>query len=298
MNTIIKVKNLHKAYNDRKILAGTTFEIKAGTFTTLLGANGAGKSTLLRLVAGAEFPDQGEVLFKNTAVQSWNLPHKSDLFYINENIQLESSLTMNQFIKKFRLFFPKWHESFFQQMIQDRRLNLERFYHQYSRGQKMQLNLIIALAAGPEILLLDEITSVMDVYSRRYFLGHLHRFCQNGKTVVMTTNIISELQFYTTDLLLLQDGKLKLQGKLKDVQGGFIKLRIPAGTQHKILSCPWLKWAGINHDGSDNFLLDERKSSSIAVPEEYLDDRDTTLEDVFIYHYGEHNGEAEDEDAA
>lgn len=298
MNSIVKVRNLHKTYDDRKILNGASFEIHSGTFTTLLGANGAGKSTLLRLVAGAEFPDEGEVFFKDQAVQNWNLPHKSDLFYINENIQLETSLTMEEFVSKFKLFFPKWHEAFFRQMIQDRRLDLSRHYHQYSRGQKMQLNLIIALAAGPEILLLDEITSVMDVYSRRYFLGHLHRFCQGGRTVVMTTNIISELQYYTTDLLLLQDGRLKIQGKLEDVKGGFIKLRIPAGIQHPILSCPWLKWAGINHDGSDNFLLDEVKAKTLVVPQDFIDIRETTLEDVFIYHYGEHHGEVAHEDAA
>ena len=300
---LIRADNLHKKYLGRTVLSGTSFEIVPGTFTTLLGANGAGKSTLLRLVAGAEFPDLGEVHFKDLPVQNWNLPHKRDLFYINENIHIESSLTMEKFVLRFKEFFPRWHESFFRQMVKDRQLDLTRHYLQYSRGQKMQFNLIVALAACPEVLLLDEITSVMDVYARRYFLGLLHRFCQGGKTVVMTTNIISELQFYTTDLLLLQDGKLKLQGKLHEVKGGFLKLRFPPGLQHPFLSCPWLKWAGINQDGSDNYLIDEVRAQGLKIPAEYLDPRETTLEDVFIYHYGEHVGdapvkEATDEDAA
>ena len=295
---VIKVQGVHKKYHDRVVLADASFDIFAGTFTTLLGANGAGKSTLLRLVAGAEFPDNGEVFFKDLPVHNWDLQHKSDLFYINENIHIESSLTMDKFVDRFKDFFPRWHEAFFRQMVKDRSLDLARFYHQFSRGQKMQFNLMMALAANPEVLLLDEITSVMDVYSRRYFLGLLHRYCQAGRTVVMTTNIISELQYYTTDLLLLQDGKLKLQGKLADVSGGFIKLRIPAGLQHPILNCPWLKWAGINTDGSDNFLLDAERAQSLDVPVQYLDERETTLEDVFIFHYGEHHQGAGHADAA
>jgi len=295
---ILQVRGVHKKYQERAVLQGAGFDILPGTFTTLLGANGAGKSTLLRLIAGAEFPDQGEVFFKELPVHNWNLPHKSDLFYINENIQLESSLKMAEFVSQFRQFFPRWHEAFFRQMVKDRNLDLNCHYHQYSRGQKMQFNLMVALSAGPEVLLLDEITSVMDVYARRYFLGLLHRFCQGGKTVVMTTNIISELQYYTTDLLLLQDGKLKLQGKLHEVQGGFLKFRFPAGLQHPFLSCPWLKWAGINSDGSDNFLLDEARARTLEVPAEYLDTRETTLEDVFVFHYGAHVGEGSFENAA
>lgn len=289
--SLIEVVAVSKAYHDRAVLKQASFRISAGTFTTLLGANGAGKSTLLRLISGTEFPDQGEILFKGTPVQNWDMAHKSELFYINENIHIESSLKMDQFVARFAKLFSRWHHAFFEQMLKDRRLQLDRYYHQYSRGQKMQLNLMMALAAGPELLLLDEITSVMDVYSRRYFLGLLHRYCQSGKTVVMTTNIISELQYYTTDLLLLQDGSPKLHGKLADVKGGFIKLKFPAGLQHPLLNCPWLKWAGINPDGSDNFLLDEARAQGLAVPAQFIDPRETTLEDVFIYHYGEPRGE-------
>lgn len=289
---VIKAMNLHKSYADLTLLRAVEFELMPGTFTTLLGANGAGKSTLMRLIAGTEFPDRGEVTFKGLAVQGWNLPHKKDLFYVNENIQLETSLRMEPFAAKLRVFFPHWHEELFRQMLADRRLPLDRHYHQYSRGQKMQFNLIVALAAQPEILLLDEITSVMDVYARRYFLGMLHRFCQSGRTVLMTTNIISELEYYTTHLLLLQKGELALQGKIEDVKGGFVKLCFPAGSEHPLLRCPWLKWAGLNADGSDNFLLDALKAKTLEIPTEFIDTRGITLEDVFVFHYGEEHAHA------
>jgi ABC-2 type transport system ATP-binding protein len=284
---ILKINDLHKAYQKREILKGVSFEIKAGTFTTLLGANGSGKSTLLRMISGSEFPDFGSVFFKDVSAQAWEVPHKREMFYINENIQIESSLRTGQFVAKFRELFPHWHEEYFQQMIKERRLNLNAYYQQYSRGQKMQFNLMIALAAKPEILLLDEITSVMDVYARRYFLGQLHRFCQAGRTVVMTTNIISELQYYTTDLLLLQNGKMKLHGKLAEVKGGFVKLRFPYGSQHPILSRTDLRWAGVNGDGSENFLLAKETADSLQIDPAFIDRREITLEDIFIFHYAD-----------
>lgn len=289
---LIVVRDIFKNYHKKVILDGPSFEIHPGTFTTLLGANGAGKSTLLRLISGAEFPDKGEVSFKGTATQSWQIPHKKEMFYINENIQIETSLTMGEFVKGFREFFPHWHEEHFQQMIKDRKLDLNRHYHQYSRGQKMQFNLILALAAKPEVLLLDEITSVMDVYARRYFLGLLHRFCQSGKTVVMTTNIISELQYYTTHLLLLQNGRMKLSGSLEEVRGGFIKLRFPHGSTHPLLSRTDLRWSGVNGDGSENFLLSKSVADTLSIDVEVIDRREITLEDIFIYHYADQVEEA------
>ncbi|MBY0516634.1 MAG: ABC transporter ATP-binding protein [Bacteriovoracaceae bacterium] len=289
---LINVKKIHKSYNKKPVLTGPSFDILPGTFTTLLGANGSGKSTLLRMIAGAEFPDSGEVYFKDTLAHSWEVPHKKDMFYINENINIESSLTMKEFTEKYREFFPRWHEESFNQMIKDRKLDLNRHYHQYSRGQKMQFNLILALSVKPEVLLLDEITSVMDVYARRYFLGLLHRFCKSGKTVVMTTNIISELQYYTTDLLLLQRGNLKLQGSLESVKGGFVKLRFPYGSDHPLLKRTDICWAGVNGDGSENFLIAKDLADQLQIDEAILDRREITLEDIFIFHYADQEEES------
>lgn len=284
---VIRVHDIFKTYNHQKVLQGPSFEIMPGTFTTLLGANGSGKSTLLRLIAGSEFPDGGEVYFKDELAHGWKMKNKQDMFYINENIQIETSLPMNEFAKSFSKLFPRWHQEFFEQMVKDRKIDLKRNYHQYSRGQKMQLNLMMALAACPEVLLLDEITSVMDVYARRYFLGVLHRYCQSGKTVVMTTNIISELQFYTTHLLLLQNGKMKLNGPLDEVRGGFVKLRFSQDSKDLLLQRTDLRWAGVNGDGSENYLLSRETAMTLNISEHVIDRREITLEDIFIYHYGD-----------
>ena len=103
----------------------------------------------------------------------------------------------------------------------------------------------------------------------------------------MTTNIISELQYYTSHLLLIQNGKMKLQGRLDEVRGGFVKLRFAHGSTHPLLSRTDLRWAGVNGDGSENFLLKKETADQLAIEDIYIDRREITLEDIFIYHYAD-----------
>ncbi len=286
-NPILRIRNLHRSFQGRKVLEGITFDVMPGTFTTLLGVNGAGKSTLLRLIAGCDSPDAGDATFKEVCAHHWQLPHKHEMFYIHENISIETTLTAGEFAKHFSVAFPNWHEEFFRQMVRERGLDLDAHYSQYSRGQRVQYNLMLGLAARPQVLLLDEVTSVLDVYARRYFLGHLHRFCQAGRTVLMTTNIISELEYYTSHLLLLQKGQLKLAGPIGEVKREFVKLRFPEGEAHPLRECPDLCWSGLNHDGSENFLLARDVADRMEIDPRLVDRRAITLEDIFIFYYAD-----------
>lgn len=285
VNCVIQAQNLSKSYGKKKILDDISFTLPSGIFCTLLGHNGAGKSTLLRLVAGAEFADEGETFFKSVSTQAWSNSNKKDIFYINENIVIETALTMENYAKVFSEFFPRWDQDFFKQMADERKISLNKNYHNYSRGQKMQVNLMMAIAANPELLLLDEITSVMDVYARRYFLSHLSKFTKKGQTVIMTTNIISELQMYTDHLMLVQDSKLAINAPMNEVKKDFIKLRFSLGSDHPLLKNPKLIWTGLNNDQSASYILSIQEAVKIVIPEELVDRRSVTLEDIFIFYF-------------
>lgn len=297
MESLLSIKNLTKYYEKRLIFNSLNISIEAGKFYTLLGANGAGKSTLLKILSGTELADSGDVLFHDKPIQSWDIEGKSDLFYINENIQIETALTLKKFTEFFKELFPRWDESFFKLMIKSRKFDLDKFYHQCSRGQKMQFNMMLALAAGPKLLLLDEITSVMDVYTRRYFLQLLHEFTLKGGTVVMTTNIISELQFYTNHLFLIQDGGLLINGPLQDVKKDFIKIKVQPEEVLALLNHESVLWAGMNDDGSNNFLVPIKIAQKFNVPESRVNQQTVTMEDIFIY-FSQMKKSGSDEDAA
>ena len=90
----------------------------------------------------------------------------------------------------------------------------------------MQIVLATELAKSPSILLLDEITSILDLNSRKYFLNKFSAFCQQGGTIILTTNIISEVQAYATDLIIIKNGHIPLNKKIENVNKHFKIIKI------------------------------------------------------------------------
>src|SRR5690606_26952542 len=157
---------------------------------------GAGKSTLLRILMGVETTDGGDyhIFWPHPPERHSSL--RDRLGFVSESIEFDLPITMEEFIPYYRQFYHRWDETLFRQLVRDRQFDLHKKFKEYSRGQKMQLCLILALSIRPEILFIDEVTSVLDVSARRYFMQILHEFVGRGGTVILTTNIITEVQHF------------------------------------------------------------------------------------------------------
>jgi ABC-2 type transport system ATP-binding protein len=293
---MLKIKNLSKSFFANKILDDITLSIVPGKLTTLLGENGSGKSTLLNILSGFELPDSGEVTYCDEPLDKMNFSHVHDIFFVHENINYILSLNMDEYIHLLKKEIPKWDDEFFNKMVKDRKINLKNNYQNFSRGQKMQIALMIGLASNASILLLDEITSVIDVYGRKYFLDLLGQYVKSGKTVVMTTNIINELEFYTDNLIVIKNSKIALDRPISEIPEQFVKIRRNDSNNHPIFDHKDCVWAGVNSDKSVSYIIPADLLSREKVPEEMLDRRKSSLEDVFIYYFNKN--EEENENAA
>lgn len=282
---MIKIKNLEKSYYGNTILDGINLQIEPGKMTTLLGENGCGKSTLLNILSGFELPDKGDVTYKGESLSGIRFTHKHDIFYVHEKINYTLSITVAEYITILKGQIPRWNDKFFRQMVKQRKINLNNNFHNFSRGQKMQVALMIGLASMPKVLLLDEITSVIDVYGRKYFLDLLAKFVALGNTVVITTNIINELEFYTDNLVVLKNKKVVLNKSVKEIPNQFIKIRQKEHVSHPIFSHEKCVWAGVNSDKSISYIIPVSMLEKNSIPQEILDKRKSTLEDVFIYYF-------------
>ena len=207
-------------------------------------------------------------------------------------------MTMETYIGLLREGIPKWDHEFFLKMVGDRQIDLKKNFQNYSRGQKMQVVLMMALASRAKVLLLDEITSVIDIYGRKYFLDLIDRHVQEGHTVVMTTNIINELEFYTDNLVVLKDNGIALDKPVKDIPQKFIKVRQVQGSKHPVFEHRSCIWAGVNSDKSISYIIPSEVAGSFDIPEEIIDRRQSTLEDVFIFYFNQREEEVAHEDAA
>ena len=282
---MIKLDGIHKTYNSTLILDDINLRVQEGKFVTLLGRNGAGKSTLLRLMAGNELASKGKVYYKDVDLCAFNFPFKNDIAFVHENINIVVPQTFDRYVDELKHSIPNWNQEFFNKMAKDRKISLDRHFQFYSRGQKMQLLLMLALASNPNVLLLDEITSVIDVYGRKYFLDLLQEYSSQGRTVVMTTNTINELEFYTEHLVILDDKKIVLDKDIGDVPVVFKKLRILPYQEHPITKDPLCTWAGVNSDNSANYIIPAKLEKKYDINPEMYDRRKISLEDIFIFYF-------------
>jgi ABC-2 type transport system ATP-binding protein len=262
LDKMIVFKSVFKSYGKKPVLEDVSFELQEGKFHTLIGCNGAGKSTTLRLLAGVENPQEGEISILGENPFDFSFSPRKDLFLIHENITLQTSMNLLEMMKTYRRVFPKWSNAIFNQILKDRKFSVKKFYSDLSRGQKMQFLLMVGLAANPKLLLLDEITSVIDIEGQAYFLDLLRKYVDNGGTIVITTNILSELNDYTDHLLLLQDTKLKVNSPVEELQEQFVILKKNA--EAEIFTHPQCAKIRKDNDGVLLYLAPKSVAASFA----------------------------------
>jgi ABC-2 type transport system ATP-binding protein len=190
--------------------------------TGLLGPNGAGKSTFLKLAAGQLRPSQGEV--KLLGVPAWGSPevfHRVGL--CPEADSFWENLTGLQFLTAL-LRFTGYDEA-------ECRSRAEAALHQvaladakdrkiggYSRGMRQRIKLAQAIAHDPDVLLLDEPVTGMDPVNRRRVIDLVRRLGREGKTVVVSSHILYEVEAMTKRVLLVHNGRILAEGDVREIR--------------------------------------------------------------------------------
>lgn len=284
---MIKLRNIYKAYGSNEIVKDLNLDIPSGKLVTLLGPNGVGKSTLLRIIAGSERADSGEVSYRNHQLSEFCFPFVGEIGFVHETLNYVTPFSIKDFVDRFKINVKNWDQKYFNYLTKARGIDLSGLFQSYSRGQKMQIALMINLAMKPKVLLLDEITSVIDVYGRKFFLDELKKFVQDDGTAVITTNIINELEFYTDHLLILKDKKIQVNQSISELNRDFIKLRKKFEEDHPIFQEENCIWAGANSDQSVSYIVEKELFEKYNEPIQFIDKRQSTLEDIFIHFFSQ-----------
>jgi ABC-2 type transport system ATP-binding protein len=205
MNSKVKVSNLQKKYNDNTVLKGISFDVDEGTIFALLGTNGAGKTTTLECMEGI-------------------LKHNSDQIYINGKIgvQLQSS-SLPEYIKAIEALklFAMWNSTVVDMDLVDR-LGLtdilKKQYKEMSTGQKRRLHLALAMTGDPDIIFLDEPTAGLDVEGRVSLHEEIKRLKDHGKTIIIASHDMAEVEALCDKLAILKDGKIAFLGTVDELK--------------------------------------------------------------------------------
>jgi len=227
MSEILRINNLSKSFGRKKVLENFNMALDKGKVYGLLGKNGEGKTTLIRMIMGIIPSDKGEILYKDEKIKFNDTSYKKEVGYIPEDSFFFSWMTIKELLDLNSSFYPKWNskkaDEYLERFSLDRKMRIRHL----SRGMKLKLGLIAALASEPELLILDDPTSGIDVPTRQDFLKDIIReLCEAGTTILFSTHLVHELERIIEHLSILHGGYLIIDEDYQTVRNLAKKVRM------------------------------------------------------------------------
>jgi len=211
MSELLRVERLSKAFGRRAVLRDIGFSVEPGKVYGLMGRNGEGKTTLIRTIMGIIPRDAGLISFKGRPVTFAGADYKQAIGYVPEDPFFYGGMSVAGLLAFNGRFFPKWDARRSAGEVERLGLDPSAKVRTLSRGQQLKLALVAALAAGPELLILDDPTSGLDVPTRRDFLRDvIGELARGGTAVLFATHLVHELERIVDHLFILRGGRIVL----------------------------------------------------------------------------------------
>jgi ABC-2 type transport system ATP-binding protein len=210
----IRVDRVSRWFGSVVAVNDVSFDIFPG-ITALLGPNGAGKTTLLRMIAGLGDPSNGEVSVLGERVRR-NPAIFSRIGVMTEHESVYDFLTGREFVEvNARLHCLADVSAAVDEAIEvvDLAADQHRRLGGYSRGMRQRMRLAATLVHSPEVLLLDEPLSGTDPPQRLHFMGVMRQIAAQGRTVVISSHILEEVETLADRIILLTAGKVAATGE-------------------------------------------------------------------------------------
>jgi len=226
-DSVIRVENLVKYFDGRCVLDGINLNVPRGCIYGLLGRNGSGKTTIVRILLGLESATRGQTFLLDT--ESTNLSAKvhGRIGYAAEGHNLIQNYKVSRLIKLCKDLSLQWNDEFFNHLIETFRLPADRRVRELSIGMRAQLNLSLAMAIDPELLILDDPTLGLDTVARRQFLElAIDLIQQQGRTILFCSHILSDVERIADRIGILSAGKLVVDCPLEELKRRVKKLRV------------------------------------------------------------------------
>jgi ABC-2 type transport system ATP-binding protein len=272
--TVIETRALSKVYRDfwgrQKVraLKALDLEIKQGEVFGLLGPNGSGKTTTIKLLLGLLFPTEGQALVFGKDATDVSKNHR--IGYLPEESYLYRFLNADETLDFYGRLFDIPHKE-----LKSRIDNLihmvgldrarKRQLKEYSKGMTRRIGLAQALINEPELILLDEPTSGLDPIGTREMKDLIIKLKEEGKTVVMCSHLLADVQDVCDRIAILHQGELKELGRVDSL------LKVQNETEIRVAGLPDSALAEIR-------ALVERHQGTLL----RMGNPTTTLEDLFL----------------
>lgn len=300
---MIEIRQFHKKYGDFTAVESLDLSIGTGELFGFIGPNGAGKSTTIRFLATLLQPTSGDATVNGFSVRSQPLDVRKSVGYMPDNFGVYDGMKVWEFLDFFAVAYkiPRTRR---RQVIGDvlELLDLthkrDDFVNGLSRGMKQRLCLAKTLVHDPPVLILDEPSSGLDPRARLEVKALLKELSRMGKTILISSHILTELADCCTSIGIVERGRLLLHGPMEEVyrrihRNRLVEIKVNDRLE-AALAIVRSQPETLSVDATDHTLRVELASDdehlarllsqllAAGVPVRSFADKDPTLEDVFM----------------
>lgn len=219
---MLEIRKLQKRYGNFQALDGLDLTIPKGEIFGFVGPNGAGKTTTLKITAGLLSPDSGSVMIDGVDALADNRGLKEKIGYVPDFFGVYDNLKVSEYMEFFASCYGlEGREARMRCCALLEQVKLEDradfFVDGLSRGMKQRLCLARALLHDPKLLILDEPASGMDPRTRMEFSAMLKELREQGKTLLVSSHVLSELSGLCTSIGIIEQGHMVLEGSMEHI---------------------------------------------------------------------------------
>ncbi|AYD90607.1 ABC transporter ATP-binding protein [Actinomyces sp. 2119] len=218
MNSVIKVRSLHKKFGKVHAVRGIDLAVERGSVYGLIGPNGAGKTTVLRMLVDIIRPTSGSVSVLGHAPRSSRPGLRRRIGYLPGELRLNERTSGASLLRHLADISGPVAPGVTDELAERLDLDLRRPVRTLSKGNRQKLGLIQAFMHRPELLILDEPTSGLDPLVQREFLALVREAREAGQTVLLSSHVLSEIQHSADLAAVLAQGRIVAEGGIASLR--------------------------------------------------------------------------------
>jgi Cu-processing system ATP-binding protein len=214
---MIQINGLNKKFGKLTVLDKLELNIASGGIFAVLGPNGSGKTTLIKSILGMVIPDKGEIKIEGNSVLKQSA-YRNNINYLPQIANFPANLTVNELIKMVKNLRPK--EAHDKELIKLFALEpfLDKKLGNLSGGTKQKVNIVLTFMFESDLIILDEPTTGLDPISLIHLKEIIHHEKEKGKTILITTHIMSFVEEIADEIVFLLDGEIYFKGSSNELK--------------------------------------------------------------------------------
>ncbi|GAA3619157.1 ABC transporter ATP-binding protein [Secundilactobacillus similis DSM 23365 = JCM 2765] len=292
--TVLSIQHLQKHFGKFQALSDITFDVNAGEVFGFIGPNGAGKSTTIRVLLGILKASGGQATIFNQDVWSQAVSIHNRIAYVPGDVYLWPNLTGGEMIDFLLKLNHQKHTAKTDALIKEFELDPKKKSRTYSKGNRQKVALIAAFSTEADFYIFDEPTSGLDPLMEEIFQKHVLALKENGKSVLLSSHILSEVERMCDRIGIIKAGKIVETGTLDEMRQ-LTRTQITVATQQPLDAVAQL--AGVHGFTPDattankaTFAVDTAQVGAVMSQlADYqivtLQSTPPTLEDLFMRYY-------------